>query len=64
MRLYRFGKLGSVDALQLQEAEVPRRGIGQVAVRIRACSLNHRDLRNLHEPADQGGRDPALRRRR
>ena len=44
MRLYRFGKLGSLDALQLQEAEVPRPGAGQVTVRIRACSLNHRDL--------------------
>jgi NADPH:quinone reductase-like Zn-dependent oxidoreductase len=44
MRLYRFGKLGSHDALQLQEAEVPRPGAGQVTVRIRACSLNHRDL--------------------
>jgi len=44
MRLYRFGKLGSLDALKLQEAEVPRPGTGQVVVRIRACSLNHRDL--------------------
>ena len=44
MRLYRFGKLGSLDALQLQESEVPRPGVGQVLVRIRACSLNHRDL--------------------
>jgi NADPH:quinone reductase-like Zn-dependent oxidoreductase len=44
MRLYRFGKLGSLDALQLQQAEAPRPGMGQVSVRIRACSLNHRDL--------------------
>jgi NADPH:quinone reductase-like Zn-dependent oxidoreductase len=44
MRLYRFAKLGSFDALQLQDAEVPRPGVGQVTVRIRACSLNHRDL--------------------
>src|SRR5918993_411398 len=44
MRLYRFGKLGSLDALQLQEAPDPRPGPGQVTVRIRACSLNHRDL--------------------
>jgi NADPH:quinone reductase-like Zn-dependent oxidoreductase len=44
MRLYRFGKLGSFDALQIHEAEVPRPGVGQVTVRIRACSLNHRDL--------------------
>ena len=44
MRLYQFGKLGSLDALQLKEAETPRPGTGQVVVRIRACALNHRDL--------------------
>jgi NADPH:quinone reductase-like Zn-dependent oxidoreductase len=44
MRLYQLGKLGSLDALKLTEAPEPRPGIGQVAVRIRACSLNHRDL--------------------
>jgi len=44
MRLYRLGKLGGPDALQLKEAEIPRPGAGEVAVRIRACSLNHRDL--------------------
>ena len=44
MRLYRFATLGSFDALQMREEEVPRPGIGQVTVRMRACSLNHRDL--------------------
>ena len=44
MRLYRLGKLGSLDALVLKEDEAPRPGPGQVTVRIRACSLNHRDL--------------------
>src|SRR3977135_2868249 len=44
MRLYRFGQLGSLDALKLVEAPDPRPGTGQVVVRIRACSLNHRDL--------------------
>jgi len=44
MRLYQFGKLGSLDGLKLREAEVPRPGAGQVVVRVRACSLNHRDL--------------------
>lgn len=44
MRLYRFGKLGSLDALQLHEEDIPRPGRGQVTVRIRAASLNHRDL--------------------
>lgn len=44
MQLYRLGKLGSLDALELKEAESPRPGLGQVVVRVRACSLNHRDL--------------------
>jgi NADPH:quinone reductase-like Zn-dependent oxidoreductase len=44
MRLYRFGKLGSLDALVAKEEEAPPPGAGQVTVRIRACSLNHRDL--------------------
>lgn len=44
MRLYRLGKLGSLDALQRQESDIPKPGPGQVTVRIRAASLNHRDL--------------------
>lgn len=44
MRLYQLGKLGSLDALQLKESPDPRPGPSQVAVRMRACSLNHRDL--------------------
>ena len=44
MRQYRFGKLGSLDALQLKNAEAPVAGAGQVVVRMRAWSLNHRDL--------------------
>jgi NADPH:quinone reductase-like Zn-dependent oxidoreductase len=44
MRLYRLGRLGSFDALELTDEEVPRPRAGQVAVRIRACALNHRDL--------------------
>ncbi len=44
MRLYRLGKLGTLDALQLVDAPDPRPGAGGVVVRVRACSLNHRDL--------------------
>jgi len=44
MREFRLGKLGSLDALELREASSPRPGLGQVTIRIRACSLNHRDL--------------------
>jgi NADPH:quinone reductase-like Zn-dependent oxidoreductase len=44
MRRYQLGKLGNLDALKMVDAEDPRPAAGQVVVRIRACSLNHRDL--------------------
>jgi NADPH:quinone reductase-like Zn-dependent oxidoreductase len=44
MRRYRLGQLGSLDALRCEDVEAPQPAAGQVAVRIRACSLNHRDL--------------------
>ncbi len=44
MRLYRLGKLGNLDGLRLLEEEAPKPGPGQVLVRLRACTLNHRDL--------------------
>ena len=45
MRLYQLGKLGSFDGLKLVEVkDDPKPGASQVRVRIRACSLNHRDL--------------------
>lgn len=44
MRLYRFPKPAGIESLVLQEAEIPRPGRGQVLVRMRAASLNYRDL--------------------
>ena len=44
MRLYRLPKFDSIDDLMLGEAESPRPARGQVAVRMRATSLNYRDL--------------------
>lgn len=48
MRVYQLDKLGGLDGLKLTEADVPRPGPGQVVVRMRACSLNHRDLNIIH----------------
>jgi NADPH:quinone reductase-like Zn-dependent oxidoreductase len=47
MKRYRFGQLGSLDALRMEDVEAPEPAAGQVAVRIRACALNHRDLNIL-----------------
>ncbi len=44
MRLYRLPKHESIDDLTLVEGETPRPGPGQVLVRMRAASLNFRDL--------------------
>ena len=44
MRLYQLGRLGSFDALQSREAPSPQPGPREVRVRMRAASLNHRDL--------------------
>jgi NADPH:quinone reductase-like Zn-dependent oxidoreductase len=44
MRLYRLPKQTGFDDLTLVEADVPKPGRGQVLVRMRAASLNFRDL--------------------
>ena len=44
MRLYRLPKHESIDDLTLVEGQTPRPGPGQVLVRMRAASLNFRDL--------------------
>ncbi|MPZ43983.1 MAG: zinc-binding dehydrogenase [Betaproteobacteria bacterium] len=41
---YRLGALGSLDALERVDVPEPRPGDREVVVRVRACSLNHRDL--------------------
>ena len=53
MRLYQLGKLGNLDALQRGQAPSPQPGAGQVVVRIRAASLNHRDL-NIISDSSRG----------
>ncbi|GAT67138.1 NAD(P)-dependent alcohol dehydrogenase [Planomonospora sp. ID91781] len=44
MRYYHLPEFGGVDALRLGERDEPRPGPRQVLVRMRAWSLNHRDL--------------------
>jgi NADPH:quinone reductase-like Zn-dependent oxidoreductase len=44
MRLYRFPQAAGIDTLAIQEAPTPRPARGQVLVRMRAASLNYRDL--------------------
>ena len=44
MRQYRIGTPGDLDSLRIEQAETPRPGPGQILVRMRAYSLNYRDL--------------------
>ncbi|NJD61944.1 MAG: NAD(P)-dependent alcohol dehydrogenase [Deltaproteobacteria bacterium] len=44
MRYFRIGKAAGIDGLELKEKDVPRPGVGQVLVRVKAASLNYRDL--------------------
>ena len=44
MRAYQLDKLGGLDGLTLVERDVPSPGLGEVLVRVRASSLNFRDL--------------------
>jgi NADPH:quinone reductase-like Zn-dependent oxidoreductase len=44
MKTMRIHRLGDIDGLQAEERPDPRPGPGQVAVRMRAASLNYRDL--------------------
>jgi NADPH:quinone reductase-like Zn-dependent oxidoreductase len=44
MKTYEIGTGGGIDGLTMVERPVPKPGQGQVVVRIRATSLNYRDL--------------------
>jgi NADPH:quinone reductase-like Zn-dependent oxidoreductase len=54
MRLYRLPQASGIDSLTLAEAEVPQPGRGQALVRMRAASLNYRDLMIVNGRAARG----------
>jgi len=45
MKVYRLDPVGTLDGLKLGEEEIRRPGSREVAIRIRATSLNYRDLK-------------------
>ena len=54
MEAYRIDSFGSVDGILLRSSEDPRPGLREVLMRVRATSLNYRDLMVLKG----GGRGP------
>ena len=56
MRLYRLPKAGDIDDLTLTEAAEPTVGPGQARVRLRAASLNFRDLMIVRDQYGRGVR--------
>jgi NADPH:quinone reductase-like Zn-dependent oxidoreductase len=50
MRAYEIVSAGGIDALQLAERPTPRPGPGEVLMRVRASSLNYRDLITVLDP--------------
>jgi NADPH:quinone reductase-like Zn-dependent oxidoreductase len=54
MEAYRIDRFGSVDGIVLRSSEDPRPGPNEVLMRVRASSLNYRDLMVLKG----GGRGP------
>jgi NADPH:quinone reductase-like Zn-dependent oxidoreductase len=45
MKVYRFDTVGTLDDLKLGDEEAPRPGPREIAIRIRAASLNYRDFK-------------------
>jgi NADPH:quinone reductase-like Zn-dependent oxidoreductase len=54
MEAYRIDRFGSVDGIVLPSSEDPRPGPKEILMRVRASSLNYRDLMVLKG----GGRGP------
>jgi NADPH:quinone reductase-like Zn-dependent oxidoreductase len=51
---YRIDRFGRVDGIVLRSSEAPRPGLSEILMRVRASSLNYRDLMVLKG----GGRGP------
>jgi NADPH:quinone reductase-like Zn-dependent oxidoreductase len=60
MKLYRIPQADGIDSLTLTEADVPRPARGQVLVRMRAASLNYRDLMTVRGRYARGKVRPGL----
>lgn len=54
MRAYEIVSGDGIDALHLADRQTPKPGHGEVLVRMRASSLNYRDLMTVSDPVSRG----------
>lgn len=54
MKAYQIKSAGGIDALDLHERDEPRPGRYEVLVRVRASSINYRDLLTVEDPEARG----------
>ena len=66
MEAYHIERFGSVDGIVLRSSEDPRPGLKEILMRVRASSLNYRDLMVLkgggRSWSDKARRRAAFRR--
>ncbi len=60
MKLYRFPQAAGIDSLEAREEPTPQPGRGQILVRMRAASLNYRDLGVANGRSARGPARPNL----
>lgn len=60
MKAYEIVSDGGIDALHLAERATPAPGHGEVLVRMRASSLNYRDLMTVSDPVPRGLSYPTI----
>ena len=60
MKLYQFPQAAVIDTLERREAPTPKPGRGQILVKMRAASLNYRDLNVAAGRAARGTLPPNL----
>ena len=60
MKLYQFPQAAGIDTLERREAPTPKPGRGQILVKMRAASLNYRDLNVAAGRAARGTLPPNL----
>ena len=64
MEAYRIDRFGSVDGIGLRSSEDPRPGLREILMRVRASSLNYRDLivlKGRRSRSDEARRSAAVR---